>query len=110
MKLATFYISRTKQIYTKTFIVTVCTCKVKAISPETLVKILLMSAVICKERRFQEHNTVQYLQNWKCQDVNQDHFRKPLQASKNVVKNNYPKAAYTLLMGHSIRSHFLEGK
>ena len=32
---------------------------------------------------------MQYLQNYKFEDVNQGHFRKPLHASKNAMKNNY---------------------
>ena len=60
-----------------------------------LFKILLMSAVICEQRFLHENEIVQYLQNCKCKDVDQGHFRKPLQASTNVMKNDYPKTAHT---------------
>ena len=72
MKL-TFFISRTKQIYPE-----------KAILHLVLFKILLMPAVICKQRFLHENEIGQYFQNYKYQDVNHDHFRKCLQASRNI--------------------------
>ena len=51
--------------------------------PWILFEISLRSAVICKQRFLQENEIVQYLQNYKYQDYNQGHFRKPLQASTN---------------------------
>ena len=49
--------------------------------PWILFEILLTSASICKQMFLHENEIVQYLQNCKYQDVNQDHFRKPLQVS-----------------------------
>ena len=100
MKL-TFFISRTKQIYEKTLT-----------APESKFKIktLLTSAVICKQRLLHENEIVQYLLNYKYQDVKQSHFGKPLQASTKVLKNNYPKIAHIFLMGRSIFSYFLRLK
>ena len=40
-----------------------------------ILKILLVSAVICKQGFLQENDIVQYFQNYKYQDVNQGHFR-----------------------------------
>ena len=57
----------------------------------TFFQILLTSKVICKQRLLHEHKIGQYLQNWKCYDVYQGHFRKPLQKYKKIVKRNYPK-------------------
>ena len=104
MKL-TFYISRTKQIYAKTL--TVSESKFKAMSPSVLFEILLTSAVICKERILHKNEIVQYLQNYKHQDVNQDDFRKPFQASINAMQNDYRKTAHTFFVGRSILTTFL---
>ena len=46
MKLTTFFISRTKQIYAKTLTVSKSTFKIKTMSPWTLFEILLTLAVI----------------------------------------------------------------
>ena len=46
MKLTTFFISKTKQIYAKTLTVPESTLKIKAILPWILFEILLTSAVI----------------------------------------------------------------
>ena len=72
-----------------------------------LSEILLTSAVISKQRFLHEGDIVQYLQNHKYQDVNQEHFRKLLQTSTNDMKNDYPKTAHTLFTGRSIFSYFL---
>ena len=53
--------------------------------PWILFEILLMSAVICKQRFLHENEIVQYLQNYKYQEINQCHFRKPLQVSTNCM-------------------------
>ena len=45
-----------------------------------------MSAVIFKQRFLHENEIVQYIWNYKCYDVNQGHFRKPLQSSANIIK------------------------
>ena len=74
MKLVTFFISRTKQMYTKTLAVSESTFKIKAMSPWTLFKIFLTSAVIYKPRFWLKNEIVQYIQ-----DVNHGHFRKPIQ-------------------------------
>ena len=50
---------------------------------------------------------MQYPQNYKYQDVNQSHFRKPLQAFTKAVKNYHPEAAHTFLKGCTIFSYFL---
>ena len=43
-------------------------------------QILLMSEVICKQRLLHEYKIGEYLQNCKCYDVYQGHFKKPLQS------------------------------
>ena len=50
MKLATFLISKTKQIYAKAWTVPESSFEIKAMLPCTLLKILLTSTVICKQR------------------------------------------------------------
>ena len=63
MKLTTFFISRTERIDIKTINISESTFKIKEISTWTLFKILLTSAVICKQRLLHENEIVQYLQN-----------------------------------------------
>ena len=63
MKLATFFISRTKQIYSKTLTVSESAFKMKATSPRILLELLLTSTVTCKQRLLHENEIVQYLQN-----------------------------------------------
>ena len=53
-------------------------------SPGIFFNILLTSAVVCKQKFLHENEIVKYPQNYKYQDVNQGHFRKPLQVSTNV--------------------------
>ena len=89
MKLTIFSISRTKQIYVTTLTVSETTFKIKAISPRKLFEILLTYTVICKQKLLHGNNIVQYLQNYKYQEVNQSHFRNPLQSSTNVMINSY---------------------
>ena len=64
-------------------------------SPGTLFKILLTSVVVSKQRLLHRNEFVQHLQNYKCQDVNQYRFRKPLQSSKTAMKSYHPKSAHT---------------
>ena len=101
------FISKTKQIYGKTLTVPENTSKIKAMLPWILFEILITSVVIHKQRFLHENEIAQYRQNCKYQDVNQSHFRKPIQASTNFMKNNYPTPAYTFLMVCSILSYFL---
>ena len=51
-------------------------------------EILIKSVIICKQRYLHENKIVQYLQNNKYQDFNQERFRKFLQASTNLMDNN----------------------
>ena len=95
MKLTTFLISRTKQIHATTISVFESTFKIKVISVLTLSEILLMSAVICKQRILHENEIVQDLQNYKHEDVNQGHFRKSSETSANAMKNNHPKTIFS---------------
>ena len=70
MKLTTFFISRTKQIYAITLTASESTFKLSAISPWELFEILLTSAVICNEMFLHRNEIAQYLQNYKYhQDV-----------------------------------------
>ena len=75
--------------------------------PWTLFEILLTSTVICKQRFLHENEIVQYLHNYKYQDINQGHFRKPLQGSTNGIKNNCPTTTHTFFTRRSILSYFL---
>ena len=77
MKLTTFFISRTKQIYAKTLTVSERAFKIKVMSAWTLFELFLTSAVICKIILLHENEIVQYLQNCKYQDINKGYFRKP---------------------------------
>ena len=72
-----------------------------------LFEILITSAVICRQRFLHESNIVKCLQSYKEQDVNQGHFRKPLQDPKKVMKNDYTKTAHTFFRERSIFSYFL---
>ena len=83
MKPTTFFISKTKHIYAKTLTVPKTTFKIKAMLPWILFEIFPASAVICKQRFLHENEIVQYLTNYKY--VNQDHFKKLLQASTNFI-------------------------
>ena len=77
MRLTTFFVSKTKQIYAKTLVVPQITFKIRAMLPWIIFEILLTSAVICKQIFLHENEIVQYLQNYKYQDIIPDHFRKP---------------------------------
>ena len=52
VKLATFFISSTKRLFTKVLAVSKSSIKIKVRLHWTLIIILLTSAVICKERTF----------------------------------------------------------
>ena len=78
MKLTTFFITRTRRILTKLFGVSESPIKIKIRSLGTLFVILLTAAVICKQSLLHENDIMQYLQNCKCYNVGQDHFRIPL--------------------------------
>ena len=77
MKLAMFFLSSTKLIFTKLLSFSESSIKIK-------VRLTLgtfpnfTSAVICKQRLLNGIKIMQYLQNFKCYDIDQDHFRKPL--------------------------------
>ena len=107
MNLATFFISRTEQIYAKLLTASGSKFKMKVMSTWTLSEILITSAVIWKQILLLENEIVQYLQNYKYKDVNQRHFGKLLKVSTKVIKNNYPKTVYTFFMGSSFSSYFL---
>ena len=77
MKLTIFFISRSKQIYATTLTISESAFKMKVMPLWTHFELLLMSAVICKQRLLHEKEIVQYLQNHKYQNINQDHFKKP---------------------------------
>ena len=78
MKLATFFISSTRRIFKELLAVPESSIKMKAKLQLTLFVILFTSAVICKQRLLDDNEIVQYLQNCKCYNVGQDHFRKSL--------------------------------
>ena len=107
MKLTTFFISKTKQIYVKILPVPKSTFKIKVMLPWTFFEILLTSAAICKQRFLHENEIGQFLQNNKYQDINQNNFRKLLQASTNAIKNDCPTTSHTFFTGRLILSYFL---
>ena len=74
---ATFLISSTKRIFTKLLSFSESSIKIKVRSHWAHFLILLTSAVICKQCLC-GNEIVQYLQNCKCYNVDQDHFRNPL--------------------------------
>ena len=77
MKLTKFVISENKQIYVKTLTVFERTFKMKVMSAWTFFELWLTSAVISTQRLLHKNEIAQYIQNFKCQDINQRHFRKP---------------------------------
>ena len=85
MKQTTGFISKPKQINAKTLTVLESTLKIKTMLPWILFELLLTSAVTYKQRFLYKNEIVQYLQNYTDQDVNQEQFRKPLQASTNLI-------------------------
>ena len=84
MRKAISFVSITKQIYAKPFTVSENTFKIKAMSPWTLLDILLKSAVTCKQRLLHE--------NYKCQEVNQDHL---LESPYKVLQTPLKKTTLT---------------
>ena len=78
MKIATFFVSSSRRIFTKLLSVSESSIKIEFRSHHTLFLILLTPAVTCKERLFYGNNTVQHVQNCQCYNVEQDHYRKPL--------------------------------
>ena len=95
------------QTYAKTLTVPESTFKIKSMLLWINFEILIKYVIISKQRYLHENKIVQYLQNNKYQDFNQDRFRKSLQASTNLMDNNYPKTAHTFFMYRSILSYFL---
>ena len=85
MKQTTGFISKPKQIHAKTLTVLESILKIKTMLSWILFELLLTSAVTYKQRFLYKNEIVQYLQNYIDQDVNQDQFRKPLQASTNFI-------------------------
>ena len=65
-----------------------------------------MSADICEQRLSHGNEVVQYSQNYKCYDVDQDHFRKHLKSSTKFMKKNNLKTARTIFKDKSILSYF----
>ena len=63
MKLTKFFISKTKQIYVITLTVPESAFEIKVMLPWILSKVLVTSAVICKQRFLHENEILQYYQN-----------------------------------------------
>ena len=76
MKLAKFFISSTRHIFTKLLSVSESSTK-GSVKLGTFPNLLTL-AVICKQRRLHGNEIVQYLQNCKRYNIEQNHFRKPL--------------------------------
>ena len=73
-----FFILRTRHIFRKLLSVSESSIKIKVRLHWALFLIFLTSAVICKQRLLHRNELVQYLQNCKSYNVDQDHFRKLL--------------------------------
>ena len=73
--------------------------KLKLKSCWPIFQILSTSEVFCKQRLLFEHNIVQYLQNCKCYDVYQGHFRKLLQSYSKIIKRIALKEPVYLFTG-----------
>ena len=99
MKLTTSFISKTKQIYAKTLTASEKHLKYRQCHLGYFSKLYPCQQLFANKHK---NEIVQYLQNYKYQDVNQGHFRKPMQGSTNVKKNDYSKTAHTFFMDHSI--------
>ena len=64
MKLTKFFISKTKQIYAITLTVPESAFEINAMLPWIPSKVLVTSAVICKQRFLHENEILQYYQNY----------------------------------------------
>ena len=69
--------------------------ELKAISRWTIFRNFCSISSYLQTKTSHENEIAQYLQNYKCQEVNQSHFRKPLQGSTNVKKSYYFKTSHT---------------
>ena len=78
MKLTSFFISETKQIYAKKLTVSESTFKIKAVLPYRVTsRNFVYVRSYLQTKTFAGNELVQYLQIYKYQEVNQDHLRKP---------------------------------
>ena len=100
-----FFISSTKFIFTKLLSVSERLIKIKIRSQWALFSILLPSAVIHKQWLSYGNEILQYLQNCKCYNVEQDHFRKPLWRCTSFVKR-YLQRICTIFKNRSILGCF----
>ena len=78
LELKTFFVSTTRDIYTKLLTFSGSSAKINVRSGWTFFVILLMSAVIWKQRLLRRNEILQYFRNYKCYDVEREHFRKRL--------------------------------
>ena len=78
MKLARFFISNTRRIFTKLLALFESSIKIKVKLDLTLFGVLLTSAAICKQKLLHGNELVQYLENCKLYNVGQNHFRKSI--------------------------------
>ena len=78
MKLATFFISSTRRIFTKLLALFESLIKIKVKSDLTLFGVLLTSAAICKQKLFHGNELAHYLENCKLYNVGQNHFQKSI--------------------------------
>ena len=76
MKLTTFFLARTIENWAKRMLDSERTFKIKVRSYWTVFEISLISAVICISRVLHGKEVVQYLQNYKCHEVDQGHSKK----------------------------------
>ena len=93
-------------MYLKSLIVYKSNLKIKVTLPRTFFSILLMSEVIYKQRLLNENEIVQFLQNCKCYDVDQSHFRKPWKSSAKNIRNKCPKSTRSFFTDRSIFDYF----
>ena len=108
MKVTTFFISRIKQNYTKYLTASESALKINIILGWILYEILLMSAVICKQRLLYKNEIVQYDWNYKLYDFIQNHFRNPLLSvvkTFTIKKNIYTCTSRTPFRDRSIFSY-----
>ena len=96
LELTTFSISTTRDIYTKLLTFSESSAKIKVRSGWTFFVILLMLAVICKQRLLRGNEILQSFRNYKCYDVEREHFRKHLRSSTKFLKKNDHKKAWII--------------